>query len=217
VSRNKYGFVLLFQRKAVAKASNWQPRVSASKLSDERIVSGRGIAIGGENHANDDVHAGVAAEVEVDRKTGRVLVTHVYGAQDSGVIVNPASAENQLVGMLTRGVSRTLLEEVKFTKTRVTSLDWVSYSTLRFKDSPKVTTIVIGHPDEVANAATTNAFNPAYLGPKYRGVGESIEAVVPAAIGNAVFDATGVRLRQLPLSPAKVRAALAAAGRLYKG
>ncbi len=199
---------------AAAKASNWETRVSASKLSNERFVTGRGIAIAGENHANDDVQAGVVAQVEVDRKTGKIVVKHLYGAQDSGIVVNPASAENQIVGMLTRGASRTLFEEVTFSKKRVTGLDWVSYPILRFKDHPHATPIVISHTDEVMNLAASQTTIP---GPRYRGVGESIEAPVPAAIGNAVFDATGVRMRQIPLTPAKVRNALEAAGRLYKG
>ena len=86
---------------AVAAASKWQSRTSASKLSNERFVTGRGIAIAGENHANDDVQAGVVAEVQVDRKTGKIVVKHVYGAQDSGFVVNPASAENQITGLAT--------------------------------------------------------------------------------------------------------------------
>jgi nicotinate dehydrogenase subunit B len=198
---------------AAATAADWQPRVSASKLSNERVVTGRGISIAGENHANDDVHSGVVAEVEVDRKTGKIVVKHIYGAQDSGFIINPASAENQIAGMLTRGASRTLLEEATFSKQRLTSLDWVSYPILRFKDHPAVTTIAISHTDEVVDIAGSQTGLP---GPRYRGVGESIEAAVPAAIGNAVFDATGVRMRQLPLTAPKMRAALAAAGRLYK-
>ena len=194
---------------AVANAANWQTRVSASNLSAGRIATGRGISIAGENHAFSDAYSGVVAEVEVDKQTGKITVTHLYGAQDSGFIVNPALVENQLSGMLIRGASRTLIEEVTFSKRRVTSLDWVSYPTLRFKDSPKVTTIVISHPDEVVDAS----LSPQGLaGARYRGAGESLEAAVPAAIGNAVFDATGVRMRQLPLTPAKVRAAFKAAG-----
>jgi CO/xanthine dehydrogenase Mo-binding subunit len=199
---------------AVAKASNWRPRASASNLSNERFVTGRGIAIAEENHINDDVYAGVAAEVEVDRKTGKIQVTHLYGAQDSGVVVNPGLAENQMVGKLIRGTSRTLLEEVTFNRQRVTSLDWVSYPTLRFKDHPNVTVILISHMDEWADEKNTQS---GYVGPKYRGVAQSLEVPVPPAIANAVFDATGVRMRQVPLTPAKVRNALAAAGRLYKG
>jgi CO/xanthine dehydrogenase Mo-binding subunit len=197
----------------VAKAANWQPRVSASQLSKERFLSGRGISIAGENHTNDDVYSGVVAEVEVDRKTGRIRVLRLHGAQDSGFVVNPALAENQISGMLVRGASRTLIEEVKFSKQRVTSLDWVSYPTLRFKDSPTVAAIVVSHTDEIADLTSTNIAG--YAGPRYRGVGESLEAAVPAAIGNAVFDATGVRMRQVPLTAAKMRHALAAAGRLY--
>jgi nicotinate dehydrogenase subunit B len=198
---------------AVAKASNWQPRVSASKLSNERFVRGRGISIAGENHAFTDAYSGVVAEVEVDRKTGKILVTHLYAGQDSGFIVNPALVENQLVGMATRGVGRTLIEEASFNKRRVTSLDWVSYPILRFKDHPPVTAIVVARPDEVVDAS----LSPVNIaGPRYRGAGESLEAAVPAAIGNALFDATGVRMRQIPLTPVKVRQALTAAGRLYK-
>ena len=136
-----------------AAGANWQSRVSASKLSNERFVTGRGIAIAGENHANDDVQAGVVAEVEVDRKTGKIIVKHLCGAQDSGVVVNPASAENQISGMLVRGASRTIFEQVTFSKKRVTGLDWVSYPILRFKESPTVTPIVIWHQDEVTDVA----------------------------------------------------------------
>ena len=117
----------------VAQLANWQPRVSASQLSDERVVSGRGIAIAGENHANSDAYSGVVAEVQVDRKTGKITVTHLYGAQDSGLVINPASAESQMTGMLVRGASRTLHEELTFSKQRVTGLDWVSYPILRFR------------------------------------------------------------------------------------
>jgi nicotinate dehydrogenase subunit B len=199
---------------ASAKAANWQARISASKLSTERFVTGRGISIAGENHANDDVYAGVVAVVEVDRKTGKVVVKHLYGAQDSGVVVNPASADNQIIGMLTRGAGRTLLEQVTFSTKRVTSSDWVNYPILRFKDHPNTTAIVISRRDEVVPSSGSVT---GLAGARYRGVGESIEAAVPAAIGNAIFDATGVRLRQVPLTPAKVRKALAGAGKLYKG
>ena len=124
------------------------------------------------------------------------------------MIVNPALVENQLTGMLVRSVSRTLFEGVTFSKQRVTSLDWVSYPILRFKESPTVSASVIGHTEIVP--AVNSPIKMA--GPRYRGVGESMEAAAPAAIGNAIFDATGVRMRQVPLTPAKVRAALKAAG-----
>lgn len=210
ITSDSWGAVL----EAVAKASNWQPRPAASNLSDERIVRGRGVSIGGETHTNSDEYAGVVAEITVDRKTGQITVDHLYGAQDDGFLVNPASVENQISGMLTQGVSRALVEEMTFTKRRVTGLDWVAYPTLRFKDAPKVTTMVIARPGEIVTAALSPA---GVAGPRYRGAGEPTVAATPAAIGNALFDATGVRMRQIPLTPAKVRNALEAAGRLYKG
>jgi CO/xanthine dehydrogenase Mo-binding subunit len=199
---------------AVATSSKWQPRVAASNLSNERVVKGRGVSIGGETHTNSDEYAGVVAEITVDRKSGKIEVTHMYGAQDGGFIVNPASVHNQISGMLIQGVSRTLIEQMTFNKRRVTGLDWVAYPTLRFGVSPKVTTSVITRPNEIVTAALSPA---GVAGPRYRGVGEPTVAAVPSAIANALFDATGVRMRQIPLTPAKVRNALAAAGRLYKG
>jgi nicotinate dehydrogenase subunit B len=196
----------------VAKLAKWQPRVSASQLSDKQVVTGRGISIAGENHSMSDAYSGVVAEVQVDRKTGKIVVQHLYGVQDSGFVINPASIENQIEGMLTRGASRTLFEQLTFSKQRVTGLDWVSYPILRFKEHPNVTGAVIPRPDEVVSASRSPQ---GIAGPRYRGAGESLEAAVPAAIGNAVFDATGVRMRQAPFTPAKVRNALKAAGRLY--
>ena len=120
----------------------------------------------------------------------------------------------QLEAMLITGVSRVLLEQTTFSKRRVTSLDWVSYPTLRFKDHPKVTTTYVWRQDELAERTSLNS---GYNGPKYRGVGESLIVPTVSAIGNAFFDATGVRMRRAPMTPPAVRATLAAAGRLYKG
>ncbi|HZO62245.1 MAG TPA: molybdopterin cofactor-binding domain-containing protein, partial [Gaiellaceae bacterium] len=192
----------------VAKAANWELRVANSHDQSGDFRTGRGISIAGETHLMSDVYSGCVAEVEVNVKTGKVRVTHVYGVQDSGLAVNPASLENQLTGMLIRGVSRTLYEEVTFDTRRVTSLDWVSYPMLRFKESPTVTTIVINRTEVVPASASPIKM----AGPRYRGAGESMEAAVPAAIGNAIFDAVGVRFRQVPITPAKVRAGLRAAG-----
>jgi nicotinate dehydrogenase subunit B len=195
---------------AVAKSANWQPRVANSVTQTGHIVTGRGISIAGETHLMSDVYSAAVAEVQVDLKTGKVVVTHMHGVQDSGLIVNPGLVENQLVGMLIRSVSRTLYEGVTFSKQRVTSVDWVTYPILRMKESPTVTVSVIGHTEIVP--AVNSPIKMA--GPRYRGVGESMEAAAPAAIGNAIFDATGVRMRQVPLTPAKVRAALKAAGKV---
>jgi len=176
---------------AVAKAANWQPRVAASQISDRNVVSGRGVAIApsaGSIVAN-------LAEIEVNKHTGKIVAKHVCCAIDQGLAVNPANVENQLSGGLTMGTSIALNEEVRFDTARITSLDWVTYPVLRFKDAPKVTTIVVQRP-EIQSA----------------GVGEEGQASIGAALANAFFDATGVRIRQAPMTPARVRATLKAAG-----
>ncbi|HEY4348387.1 MAG TPA: molybdopterin cofactor-binding domain-containing protein [Gaiellaceae bacterium] len=174
---------------AVSKASKWKPAVSASKVGSGNIVTGRGVAIGG--FANS--FPAIVADITLNRKTGVIAVDHLYAAQDAGATVNPASVENQMVGCLVHGTSRALLEEVRFSKARTTSLDWNTYPVLRFKDSPKVTTVVVQRLDLPSS-----------------GSGEPTTAAVPAAIANAFFDATGVRLYRMPMTPGYVRAALKA-------
>jgi nicotinate dehydrogenase subunit B len=171
----------------VAQAAGWTPRPAASQLSNADVVTGRGVASNGLN-AN-------LAEIEVNKKTGKITVTHIYGVQDNGLTINPGLVENQMSGSLIMGVSRALVEEVSFTRTRVTSLDWVSYPILRFKDHPSVTTIIVDRPDQPPS-----------------GAGEASQGPTPAAIANAFFDATGVRIRQAPMAPGRVRATLRAAG-----
>jgi nicotinate dehydrogenase subunit B len=173
-----------------AKAAGWKSKVSASNLGSGNVVTGRGIAIGGFSNAR----PAVIADITVNKKTGKITVTHLYCAMDLGTAVNPASVENQMSGSLIMGGSRALFEEVRFTKVRQTSVDWVTYPIMRFKDAPKVTTIVIQRTDQSSD-----------------GAGEPAEAAVAAAIGNAFFDATGVRLYRQPMSPAEVRNALEAA------
>jgi CO/xanthine dehydrogenase Mo-binding subunit len=176
----------------VAEISKWKPKVAASSLSDARVVSGRGVTWS--SHAPDAFGA-VVADIEVDKKTGKIVVTHMYGVQDSGLAINPGELQDLMVGGMIHGASRALYEEARYNKTNVTSLDWVSYPILRFKDSPKVTTALLS--------------NPALL-PK--GAGEEVHDNIPSVIANAFFDATGVRMREVPLSPARVRATLKAAG-----
>jgi CO/xanthine dehydrogenase Mo-binding subunit len=175
---------------AVAQAAGWKPRIAASNTGHGNVVTGRGVAIGG--FAN--TMTAIAADVTVNKKTGKITVDHLYGAQDAGTTVNPASVENQIEGCLIQGVSRALLEEVRFNRIRQSSLDWVSYPVLRMKDAPAVTPIVVQRLDQPAG-----------------GSGEPTTAAVPAAIANAFFDATGVRLFRAPMSPAYVRKALASA------
>jgi CO/xanthine dehydrogenase Mo-binding subunit len=175
----------------VAKLANWQPKVAASNLSDANVVRGRGIGLG--SYAGSQ--AGVVADVEVNKKTGKIRVLHAYTTQVSGLGVSLEGLESQMMGSMIMGTSRTLNETVPFNTKRVTGLDWVTYPILRFKDAPNITYTVTQRLDLPSS-----------------GAGEPPDAAIPAAIANAFFDATGVRLRQTPFTPAKVRAALRAAG-----
>jgi CO/xanthine dehydrogenase Mo-binding subunit len=175
---------------AAAQAAAWKPAVSASKLASGNVVTGRGVAVGGFAGS----YPAIIADITVNKKTGVITVDHLYAAQDAGTTVNPASVENQMVGCLVQGCSRALIEEVRFTKVRQTSLDWVSYPVIRFKQAPNVTTVVLQRLDQPSS-----------------GSGEPTTAAVPAAIANAFFDATGVRLYRMPMTPGEVRGALAAA------
>jgi CO/xanthine dehydrogenase Mo-binding subunit len=185
---------LLAVLNAVTKAANWQPRVMASKLSDANVVTGRGFAWNGSGTAASMKTAAVA-DITVNKKTGKVTVNHVHQAFSAGLAVYPGGIENQLVGGVTQILSRLLVEQMRYTKKQVTSLDFVSYPILRFKDAPKITPIVLQRTEQ----------QPA-------GVGEPVTGVAPAAVANAFFDATGVRMRTAPLTPPRVRAALKAAG-----
>ncbi len=159
---------------AVSKAARWTPR-SASPRTRANVVTGRGIGLG--THMTS--YGAAIADVRVDRSTGAVVATHLYGAIDAGLVVNPAAVENQISGQLVQAASRLLKEEVTFSKTNVTSLDWSSYPILRFAETPAVTAIVVQRMDQ-----------------KSTGAGEEIMAAASAAIANAFFDATGVRLRE---------------------
>jgi CO/xanthine dehydrogenase Mo-binding subunit len=176
---------------AVARLAHWQPRVAAAALSSAEVVTGRGIALGGFAGSQ----AAVVAEVAVDRRTGKVTAKHMYVAQVAGLTVYRDGVLGQLEGNLIMGASRALHEEVAFDRYRSTSLDWSTYPIMRFKDHPKVSCAIVQRPD----LAST-------------GSGEPPQAPIVAAIANAFFDATGVRIREAPLTPGRVRATLAAAG-----
>ena len=175
---------------AAAAAAGWTPRVAASKLSDAEVVTGRGIGIG-THHVS---FGAAVAEIEVNKRTGNIVAKKLYGALDAGLTVNPALVENQIIGMMVQATSRVLKEEVKFSNSNVTSLDWVSYPVLRFAEHPEVTPVVVQRLNEPST-----------------GAGEEVMGSTGAAIANAFFDATGVRLRQYPMTPERVRAALATA------
>ncbi|HZO62434.1 MAG TPA: molybdopterin cofactor-binding domain-containing protein [Gaiellaceae bacterium] len=177
---------------AAVAAARWQPKVAHSSRQKGDVVTGRGFAFGRHGSA---AYAATVADVTVDKRTGKITVTHLYNALDAGLVVGVDLVENQMTGASVMGVSRALCEEVTFNESRVTSLDWVSYPILRFRDSPLVTNVIVQRPGEVP-----------------LGAGEPSTTPVAAAIANAFFDATGVRIREVPMTPARVRDTLKAAG-----
>lgn len=173
---------------AVAQGAKWTPRRAASARGQGTVVKGRGVAIGTHRAS----FGTAVAEIEVNRQTGLIVAKHIYAALDCGFAVNPGAVESQIIGMTTQATSRVLKEEVRFSTTNVTSLDWGHYPVLRFAEHPNITPILVQPP----NAPPS-------------GAGEEVLAAAGAAIANAFFDATGARLRQYPMTPERVRAALA--------
>jgi len=168
---------------AAAQKAGWKERPSPAPASVGSKASGRGVAL---SVRNGTIIAAVA-EVEVDKTTGKVVVKKVTVAHDCGLIVNPDGLRFQIDGNVMQGVSRALLEEVKFDATGVQSQNWATYPVLRFREIPEVEAVLIDRPE----LPPTGGAEPAII-------------VIPAAIGNAIFDAVGVRLRQVPFTPERV-------------
>ena len=173
---------------AAAQAAAWTPKISGSALGSGDVVTGRGIGVG-THHVS---YGAAVAEIEVNKRTGVIVAKRLFGALDAGQIVNPAAVEAQIMGQMIQATSRTLKEEVLFDKEGVTSLDWMSYPVLRFGEHPEVVPVVVQRLDEPSS-----------------GAGEEVMGATTAAIANAFYDATGVRLRQFPMTPDRVKAALA--------
>lgn len=172
----------------VRRASGWETRPSPAGARDGDVVTGRGVALA----TGYGTHVATVCEVEVDRRTGRVRATRVVVAHDCGLVVNPLGLRLTIEGNVVQSLSRTLLEEVAFDPERVTSVDWLTYPILEADLAPDVIeAVMVERPDAPPG-----------------GAGEPALVSVPAAIANAVFDATGVRLRRLPLTPERVKAAL---------
>lgn len=172
---------------AAAKAADWTPKIMGSKISDQEIVTGRGIALG-THHVS---YGAAVAEIEVNKRTGVIVAKRLFGAMDCGLTVNPALVENQMVGQMIQSTSRILKEEVTFDNKGVTSLDWGSYQVLRMSEHPQIVPVVVQRMEEPST-----------------GAGEEVMGATAAAIANAFFDATGVRMRQFPMTPERVKAAL---------
>jgi CO/xanthine dehydrogenase Mo-binding subunit len=177
--------------KAAAKAAGWQTRPSP-RAAQGGPPGGRGIAC--VLYEGDNGYCALVAEVDVDRSSGRIAIKRFVAAQDCGPISSPDGMKNQLEGGILQGMSRALGEEVTWDGRKVTSVDWRTYRSLTLgADVPAIESVLINRPDGEA-----------------MGAGETAITLVAAAIGNAVFDATGARLREVPFTPERVKAALAA-------
>lgn len=170
---------------AAAERAGWQPRTEPSR-------SGRGRGLAFAQYKNEKSYAAVVVDLHVDRQTGHIGLEHVVIAADAGQIINPDGLSNQLEGGVVQAASWTLKESVGFDADGITSVDWESYPILTFADAPTVETVLLETPGDPS-----------------LGAGEATHGPTAAAIANAVFDATGVRLRQVPFTRERVLAHLA--------
>ncbi len=182
--------------KAAAQKFGWTPRRAPGPIPTAEVVTGRGVAY---SYRSETV-AVEMVEVEVNRRTGRVWVKRIVCAHDCGLVINPEALTRTLEGGLLHSVSRALYEEARFDDTKMLSVDWVSSPTLTHADVPESIEIVQVNGDPNPNRPDL---------PHY-GAGETVCKPMLAAVANAVFDATGVRMRRLPFTPARVLAALKA-------
>jgi len=175
--------------KRTAALMNWQSRPYQVASASNGIARGRGISFVHYKHS--ETYVGMGMEVAVDRASGRIVVERVACAHDCGQIINPDGVRSQVEGSILQTISRVLMEEVKFDRSRVVSVDWSSYPILRFSGVPKIDIDLIDRPTQPP-----------------LGAGEAACAAVGASLANAVHDATGVRLRTVPFTPDRVKAAL---------
>jgi nicotinate dehydrogenase subunit B len=172
---------------AAANKARWQKRVFPALQSNGDTAKGRGIALTRRSGA----YVATVVDIELNKASGQIAVKHIVCAHDCGLIVNPDGVRNQIEGNVVQGVSRALFEELTFDGNGVNSLDWKSYPILRFTDLPELDVVLINR-TEIAPL----------------GAGEPATIPVAASIGNAIFDAIGVRLYEAPFTPARVMAAL---------
>jgi CO/xanthine dehydrogenase Mo-binding subunit len=170
------------------KLAGWTPRNKPGGGTGE-VAKGRGVSY--IKYELVRTYVGVVADVEVNRRTGKVRVERFFVAHDCGQIINPDGLRNQIDGNIIQTVSRALIEDLQWNRSTVTSVDWQSYPILRFPEVPEIVIDLIDRPKE-----------------RPWGAGEPTAAIVPSAIANAVYDAVGVRLRSVPFTPERVRAAL---------
>ena len=169
---------------AAATKAGWRP---GERLQGD--ARGRGIAFA--QYKNRQCYAAIVVELSVDRSSGQISLEHAVIAADAGQIVNPNGLSNQLEGGFIQSASWTLKEQVTFDEHGITSRDWDSYPVLRFPEAPTIETVLLNDPDM-----------------PFLGSGEATQGPAPAAIANAIFDAVGIRLREIPFTPEKVKAAI---------
>ena len=178
---------------AAAKAAQWEARPS-SHLSNPKtgVVTGRGVACVA--YEGDNGYTGIVIDIEVNQDTGKVIVKRIWAGIDVGPVSNPNGLRNQAEGGALQGMSRALGEQVTWDDQKITSVDWRTYHSLPLGiELPKIECVLMNRPDDEAT-----------------GAGETSITVMAAAIGNAIFDATGARLRQIPLTAERVKEALSA-------
>jgi CO/xanthine dehydrogenase Mo-binding subunit len=179
--------------KAAAVKANWDARPSpkARPTSAAGFVTGRGISCVA--YEGDNGFSAMVAEVQVELATGKIIVKRMVVAIDAGPVSNPDGLRNQSEGGALQGLSRALGEEVTWDDHNVTSIDWKTYHSLPLGFAvPKVDVVLLNRPDLPAT-----------------GAGETAITVVASAIANAIYDATGARIRQVPFTPERIKAALA--------
>ena len=186
--------------KAVAERAGWTPRpVWKQPVAENDIVRGRGFAYALYVHSQFPGYGAAwsawIADVAVNKATGDVSVTRVVAGQDSGLMINPDGVRHQIHGNVIQSTSRALMEEVSFDRNAVTSREWGAYPIIKFPDVPKIDVLMLPRQDQPP-----------------LGVGESASVPSAAAIANAIFDATGVRFRELPFTPERILAGLRGQG-----
>ncbi len=175
--------------KAASEKAGWRPHASASKIVDGDIMRGQGMSYA----TRGGTRVAMVADVEVSRSTGRVWVRKWTVAHDCGQIINPDLLRLTIEGNVCQSTSRALYEEVRFDDKNVTSVDWLTYPILDMKEAPEtVDIILIDHPESAPT-----------------GAGEGSTRPTAAAIANAIYDATGVRIRRAPLIPERIKAGMA--------
>lgn len=174
--------------KAAAEKYGWSPRVGPRKDQSGDLVTGRGFSYA----QRSGTIVAVIAEIELNKKTGKIWAKKFVVSHDCGQIINPRGLKECIEGNVVQSISRALYEEVKFDQTNVRSVDWETYPIVEIEDMPaSIESVLIDRPDVAPSGAGEPSMRP-----------------VAAAIGNAIFDATGVRLRRVPFTPERVKQAL---------